>query len=119
MTDLPFQHSSESLYKREFLFIVEIFRESVDFVLVELRKMEAGSSDLVIDGHFMPYTRRCIPCAIDYDVIIKFESLEADSEYMIEQCHLEDVLEIKHENAAPTGPRTAQVNRPTQKDHSM
>ena len=92
-------------------FIVEIFRESVDFVLVELRKMEAGSSDLVIDGHFMPYTRRCIPCAIDYDVIIKFESLEADSEYMIEQCHLEDVLEIKHENAAPTGPRTAQVNR--------
>ena len=117
MTDLPFQHSSESLYKREFLFIVEIFRESVDFVLVELRKMEAGSSDLVIDGHFMPYTRRCIPCAIDYDVIIKFESLEADSEYMIEQCHLEDVLEIKHENAAPTGPRTAQVNRPTKKDH--
>ena len=79
--------------------------------MVELRKMEAGSSDLVIDGHFMPYTRRCIPCAIDYDVIIKFESLEADSEYMIEQCQLEDVLEIKHENAAPTGPRTAQVNR--------
>ena len=75
--------------------------------------MEAGSSDLVIDGHFMPYSKRCTPCAIDYDMIIKFESLEADSEYMIEQCHLEDVLEIKHENPAPTGPRTKEVSRYT------
>ena len=57
----------------------------------------------------MTYSRRCIPCAIEYDVIIKFEHLEEDSEYLIEQCHLEDVLEIKHENPAPTGPRTAQV----------
>merc|ERR1719264_2366174 len=87
---------------------IPTFRESFDFVLVELRKMEAGSSDLVIDGHFMPYTRRCIPCAIDYDVIIKFESLEADSEYMIEQCQLENKLKVIHENAAPTGVRTSQ-----------
>ena len=87
----------------------EIFRESVDFVLDELRKMELGSSDVMIDGHFMPYTRRCIPCAVEYDVIIKFETLEADSEYLIEQCQLEDVLQVTHENAAPTGPRTAQV----------
>merc|ERR1711997_862648 len=84
------------------------FRESVDFVLDELKKMERGSSNLVIDGHFMPYTRRCIPCAIDYDVIIKFESLEADSQYLIEECHLENKLKVIHENAAPTGVRTAQ-----------
>ena len=71
--------------------------------------MELGSSDVMIDGHFMPYTRRCIPCAVEYDVIIKFETLEADSEYLIEQCQLEDVLQVTHENAAPTGPRTAQV----------
>ena len=36
---------------------IPTFRESVDFVLNELKKMEAGSSNLVIDGHFMPYTR--------------------------------------------------------------
>jgi len=87
---------------------IPTFRESVDFVLNELKKMEAGSSNLVIDGHFMPYTRRCIPCAIDYDVIIKFETLEDDSQYLIEQCQLEDKLQVTHENAAPTGPRTAQ-----------
>ena len=29
----------------------------MDFVLDELKKMERGSSNLVIDGHFMPYTR--------------------------------------------------------------
>jgi len=84
------------------------FKESVDFVLDELKKMERGSSNLVIDGHFMPYTRRCIPCAIDYDVIIKFESLEDDSQYLIEECHLEKKLKVTHENAAPTGVRTAQ-----------
>ena len=52
--------------------------------------------------------RRCIPCAIDYDVIIKFESLEEDSQYLIEECHLENRLKVTHENAAPTGVRTAQ-----------
>ena len=36
------------------------FRESVDFVLDELKKMELGSSNLVIDGHFMPYTRSAV-----------------------------------------------------------
>ena len=36
---------------------IDIYRESVDFVLDELKKMERGSSNLVIDGHFMPYTR--------------------------------------------------------------
>jgi len=87
---------------------IPTFSESVDFVLDELKKMEAGSSNLVIDGHFMPYTRRCIPCAIEYDVIIKFESLEDDSQYLIEQCNLEDKLQVVHENAAPTGPRTPQ-----------
>merc|ERR1712045_164091 len=87
---------------------IPTFKESVDFVLDELKKMERGSSNLVIDGHFMPYTRRCIPCAIDYDVIIKFESLEDDSQYLIEECHLENKLKVIHENAAPTGARTAQ-----------
>ena len=71
--------------------------------------MDLDRSLTIIMMIMMTYFRRCIPCAIEYDVIIKFEHLEEDSEYLIEQCHLEDVLEIKHENPAPTGPRTAQV----------
>ena len=51
--------------------------------------------------------RRCIPCAIDYDVIIKFETLEEDSQYLIEHCHLDNKISVSHENAAPTGARTA------------
>jgi hypothetical protein len=47
---------------------------------------------------------------MDYDVIIKFETFEADSQYLIEQCGLEDKLSVVHENPAPTGPRTKQVN---------
>jgi len=84
------------------------FRESVDFVLDELKKMEAGVSKIMIDGHFMPYSRRCIPCAMNYDVIIKFETLEQDSQYLIDQCQLGDKLAVVHENPAPTGARTEQ-----------
>ena len=33
---------------------------------------------------------RCKPCSMTYDVIIKFETLEEDSQYLIEQCGLDD-----------------------------
>ena len=36
---------------------IPTFRESVDFVLDELKKMEAGVSKVMIDGHFMPFSR--------------------------------------------------------------
>ena len=36
---------------------IPTFRESVDVVLDELKKMEAGVSKVMIDGHFMPYSR--------------------------------------------------------------
>jgi len=87
---------------------IPTFRESIDFVLDELKKMEAGVSKIMIDGHFMPYSRRCIPCAMHYDVIIKFETLESDSQYLINQCQLGDQLTVSHENPAPTGARTEQ-----------
>ena len=45
-----------------------------------------------------------------YDLIIKFETLEEDSKYLIDQCRLSDKLKVGHENAAPTGARTAQVS---------
>jgi len=87
---------------------IPTFKESVDFVIDELKKMEAGVSKVMIDGHFMPFSRRCVPCAINYDVIIKFETLEEDSKYLIEQCSLDDRLTVAHENPAPTGARTEQ-----------
>jgi hypothetical protein len=34
-----------------------IYRESVDFVLDELRAYEKGTDTYIIDGHFMPYSR--------------------------------------------------------------
>jgi len=87
---------------------IPTFREAVDFVLYELEKMERGSSNINIDGHFMPYSRRCMPCGMDYDVIIKFETLEEDSDYIINQCGLQDRISLTHENRAPTGTKTEQ-----------
>lgn len=95
--------------------LIPTFRESIDFVLDELEKLNGADAskserkrDSLIDGHFMPYSSRCLPCVMDYDVIIKFETLEEDSKYLIEECGLEGHLEVKHENPAPTGPRTNQ-----------
>jgi len=89
---------------------IPTFRESFDFILAELDKMEnsQGKGKVLIDGHFMPYSRRCLPCVMKYDVIIKMETLEEDSKYLIEQCGLENRLDILHENPAPTGPETDQ-----------
>merc|ERR1712192_85168 len=88
--------------------LIPTFRESFDFILAELEKREAGSDRLLIDGHFMPYSSRCKPCSMAYDVIIKFETLEEDSQYLIEQCGLDDRIGVLHENQAPTGPETKQ-----------
>jgi len=87
---------------------IPTFRESFDFILAELDKKEAGSGKILIDGHFMPYSSRCKPCSMAYDVIIKFETLEEDSQYLIEQCGLDDRIGVLHENQAPTGPETKQ-----------
>jgi hypothetical protein len=40
-----------------YLFKINFFRESVDFVLDELRAYEKGTDTYIIDGHFMPYSR--------------------------------------------------------------
>jgi len=87
---------------------IPTFRESFDFILSELDKREAGGEKILIDGHFMPYSSRCKPCSMNYDVIIKFETLEEDSQYLIEQCGLDDRIGVLHENQAPTGPETKQ-----------
>ena len=41
---------------------IPTFKESVNFVLDELEKLESGSGRVFIDGHFMPYTRRLFFC---------------------------------------------------------
>jgi len=87
---------------------IPTFRESFDFILAELDKWEAGEQKVLIDGHFIPYSSRCKPCSMNYDVIIKFETLDEDSRYLIEQCGLDDRIKVRHENQSPTGPETAQ-----------
>ena len=60
---------------------IPTFRESVDFVLDELKKMEAGVSKIMIDGHFMPYSRYvafvvisvlCLSCFLIYEIYKNF-----------------------------------------------
>ncbi len=40
------------------------------------------SSGLRMDEHWVPMTRWCSPCSIDYDRVIRFESIGEEGEYL-------------------------------------
>ncbi|XP_037937652.1 carbohydrate sulfotransferase 9 isoform X2 [Teleopsis dalmanni] len=45
-----------------------------------------------IDMHFVSTTKFCTPCLINFDIILKFESLEQDQLYLIEKTGLKRVI---------------------------
>jgi len=42
------------------------------------------------DGHFISYVLGCQPCNVDYDYVIKFETLEQDMEYLKRKLSISD-----------------------------
>jgi len=44
------------------------------------------------DEHWMPYYRTCDPCAIQYDYILKFETLKRDQAFLIQDINLNEYL---------------------------
>ncbi|KAG7167850.1 carbohydrate sulfotransferase 9-like [Homarus americanus] len=45
------------------------------------------------DDHWMPYYIYCTPCLVDYEVIVKFETLDRDQNYIIRKNHLEKKIQ--------------------------
>ncbi|KAG6452009.1 carbohydrate sulfotransferase 11 isoform X2 [Manduca sexta] len=70
-----------------------VFEEFVSYILDEVRAKRS------LDMHWTPYTHFCTPCRINFDVILKFETLEDDQKYLIQLAHLQDIIKPEWRNS--------------------
>lgn len=63
------------------------------------------------DEHWAPYHRTCEPCAVRYDYILKFETLDRDENFFIQDANLSGYLYEKSyvRNINPGGKTTAEI----------
>lgn len=65
------------------------------------------------DEHWLPYYRTCEPCILHYDYILKFETLERDQNFFIEDANLTKYLyketNYHPQNSNPRGKTTREV----------
>ncbi|KAL0119826.1 hypothetical protein PUN28_007926 [Cardiocondyla obscurior] len=62
-------------------------------------------SEKHFDEHWIPYYRTCEPCIIRYDYILKFETLERDQNFLIQETNLSEYLHERNysQNINPMG----------------
>ncbi len=58
------------------------------------------------DGHWMRYEDLCQPCAIQYDYIGKYETLEQDAEHILSRLNLTHLVQFPHRGSEYSGKRT-------------
>ncbi|XP_015609470.1 carbohydrate sulfotransferase 11 isoform X2 [Cephus cinctus] len=63
------------------------------------------------DEHWMPYYNACRPCGINYEYILKFETLQRDQNFFIQENGLANWLSTVEnvENTNPRGPTTSVI----------
>ncbi|CAG9560262.1 unnamed protein product [Danaus chrysippus] len=61
-----------------------------EFVAYLISKYESGT--LTFDEHWAPFYKFCSPCALNYTVVAKVETLSRDSSYVVQQLGLGDIL---------------------------
>ncbi|CAH2042376.1 unnamed protein product, partial [Iphiclides podalirius] len=70
-----------------------VFEEFVAYVLDEARAKRT------LDMHWTPYTNFCTPCKFNFDVILKFETLDEDQRFLIQMARLQDVVKPEWRNS--------------------
>ncbi|KAJ2948512.1 hypothetical protein O0L34_g7762 [Tuta absoluta] len=70
-----------------------VFEEFVSYVLDEAKAKRP------LDMHWTPYTDFCTPCKFDFDVILKFETLDEDQRFLIQLARLQDVVKPEWKNS--------------------
>ncbi|XP_011635352.1 carbohydrate sulfotransferase 11-like [Pogonomyrmex barbatus] len=110
-----FEHvrNHEHYYKRFGQRIVLKYRQS------NITKLEPTFEEFLLfiineryfDEHWMPYYRFCKPCTIHYNYILKFETLDRDQNFLIQDMNLNKYLHEKNnvQNMNPRGTTTRQV----------
>ncbi|EFN77771.1 carbohydrate sulfotransferase 11 [Harpegnathos saltator] len=63
------------------------------------------------DEHWAPYYRTCEPCSVHYDYILKFETLDRDENFFIQDANLSGYLYEKNyaQNINPHGKTTREI----------
>lgn len=72
-----------------------------EFVAHILSRNRAG---LKLDMHWTPITKFCSPCAVHFDVILKFETLKDDQLYLIRKAKLDRLLKVEWKNQGVGAP---------------
>ena len=67
------RHNTSESYKKD----DDQFATFEDYVNYLLRE-----NPMNCDHHFISFIARCMPCDVDYDYVIKFETLDNDIEYL-------------------------------------
>ncbi|XP_013187507.1 carbohydrate sulfotransferase 11 isoform X1 [Amyelois transitella] len=70
-----------------------VFEEFVAYVLDEWKAKR------MLDMHWTPYSRFCTPCKFNFDVILKFETLDEDQRFLIQLARLQDVVKPEWRNS--------------------
>ncbi|XP_035435642.1 carbohydrate sulfotransferase 11 isoform X1 [Spodoptera frugiperda] len=70
-----------------------VFEEFVSYVLDEAKAKRS------LDMHWTPYTTFCTPCKFNFDVILKFETLDEDQKFLIQLAHLQDIVKPEWKNS--------------------
>ncbi|XP_038210957.1 carbohydrate sulfotransferase 11 isoform X2 [Zerene cesonia] len=70
-----------------------VFEEFVSYILDEARAKRT------LDMHWTPYTNFCTPCKFNFDVILKFETLDEDQRFLIQVARLQDIIKPEWRNS--------------------
>ncbi|XP_072942378.1 carbohydrate sulfotransferase 11 isoform X2 [Epargyreus clarus] len=70
-----------------------VFEEFVSYVLDEAKAKRT------LDMHWTPYTDFCTPCKVNFDVILKFETLDEDQRFLIQMARLQDIIKPEWRNS--------------------
>ncbi|CAL4124009.1 unnamed protein product [Meganyctiphanes norvegica] len=76
------------------------FTQFLTRVRDDMRQMWQTGGECVINKHWRPYWVSCGPCQLDYNVIAKFETLDLDNEYIIQESNLQGKFTNMHTHSA-------------------
>ncbi|KAL4714995.1 hypothetical protein ACJJTC_003146 [Scirpophaga incertulas] len=70
-----------------------LFEEFVMYLTDEVK------SKRTLDMHWTPYTGFCTPCKFNFDVVLKFETLDEDQRFLIQLARLQNIVKPQWRNS--------------------
>ncbi|XP_071507041.1 carbohydrate sulfotransferase 11-like [Diadema antillarum] len=78
------------------------WRTEYDLKFSEFVQYLTDNDDAIVNPHWMPIDTMCRPCDIEYDIVGKFETLNADAEYILQMAHVDPKVKYPQQGAKRT-----------------